>query len=140
MGLYLLIVDVTCVKSLRSSYGVVSPDSPSRGCQGGWMVLRGVVSPDPPPWQSSRTLWASRVSSSAEFLSSTLWTLGRNSGLRRPRIRGLFQIFNEENLGPKILTNFHPTMDESQKSREKKSENLPSQNVLGRDTWTDKHL
>ena len=26
MGLYLLIVDVTCVKSLRSSYGVVSPD------------------------------------------------------------------------------------------------------------------
>ena len=26
MGLYLLIVDVTCVKSLRSSYGVVSPE------------------------------------------------------------------------------------------------------------------
>jgi hypothetical protein len=46
VGLYLLIVDVTCVKSLRSSYGVVSPDSPSRGCQGEWMVLRGVVSPE----------------------------------------------------------------------------------------------
>jgi len=48
VGLYLLIVDVTCVKSLWSSYGVVSPDSPSRGCQGEWMVLRGVVSPDSP--------------------------------------------------------------------------------------------
>ena len=28
MGLYFLIVDVTCVKSLWSSYGVVSPDAP----------------------------------------------------------------------------------------------------------------
>ena len=46
VGIYVLVVDVTCVKSLWSSYGVVSPDSPSRGCQGEWMVLRGVLSPD----------------------------------------------------------------------------------------------
>ena len=45
---YVLVVDVTCVKSLWSSYGVISPDSPSRGCQGEWMVLRGVLSPDSP--------------------------------------------------------------------------------------------
>jgi len=48
VGLYVLVVDVTCVKSLWSSYGVISPDSPSRGCQGEWMFLRGVVSPDSP--------------------------------------------------------------------------------------------